>query len=166
MRIYIIRHAEALSLETAGVNADADRPLTDLGHSQCRALAAALLKHGVRFDLLLTSPYLRARQTTQGLLDQWPQPRPPVEECEDLAPEGKTGKIARLLRKMKPENVGLVGHMPDLAAHVAWFIGSKKARVDLDKAGVALIECEEMPDKGGGTLQWLLTPAWFMAPPG
>src|SRR5262245_24429407 len=162
MRIYIIRHAEAVSLETSGVNADADRPLTEHGHAQCRALAAALLKRGVRLDLILTSPYLRARQTTQGLLDHWPQSRPTVEECEDLAPAGKANKLARLLRKLMPDNAALVGHMPDLAEYAAWFIGSKKARLDLDKAGVAFIECDDLPDKGTGTLEWLITPAWFM----
>lgn len=162
MRLYIIRHAEAVSLETAGVNADADRPLTDHGHAQCRALASALLKRGIKFDLILTSPYLRARQTTQGLLDQWPQPRPAVEECEDLTPDGKSGKLARLLRQFKPDSAALVGHLPSLADHAAWFIGSKKARLDLEKASVALIECEDLPDKGGGCLQWLITPAWYM----
>src|SRR5688572_2862332 len=120
MKIYFVRHAEALPLEASGVNADADRPLTEKGHAQCRALAAALLRQGVRLDLILTSPYLRARQTAQGILDHWPDPRPRVEECEGLAPEGKASKVARAVRKLKPESVALVGHMPDLAEHVAW----------------------------------------------
>lgn len=162
MNLYIVRHAEAVPLEESGVNADADRPLTEHGHAQCRALAQALTRQGVTFDLVLSSPYLRARQTAQGLLDNWSEPRPAVEECESLMPGGKSSKLARALRQSKQENVAIVGHMPDLADHAAWLLGSKKARLDFEKAGVALIVCAEAPDKGAGALVWLLTPAWFM----
>ena len=61
--------------------------------------------------------------------------------------------------------MGLVGHVPDLAAHVAWLIGGKKAQVDLAKAAVAQVVCSEPPDKGGGVLVWLVPPEWFMEEP-
>src|SRR5213076_615195 len=109
MKIFIVRHAEAVPLEASGVNADADRPLTAHGHVQCEALALALQRLGGKLDLILTSPYLRARQTAQGLLDHWTDPRPRIDECEDLAPEGKASKLARALRKAKAANVALVG---------------------------------------------------------
>src|SRR5437762_1010972 len=162
MNLFFVRHADAVPLVNSGVNADADRPLTDHGHAQCRALAAALQRLGVQFDLILTSPYLRARQTTQGLLDHWTQPRPRVEECDHLVPEGKAGKLARALRRQTADNIALVGHMPDLASHLAWFLGSKKVQVDLAKAGIARVEFEDLPDKGTGVLSWLVSPDWFM----
>jgi phosphohistidine phosphatase len=160
--LYIIRHAEAVPRGTADVNADADRALTEHGHAQTRALSAALRQHGVRLDVVLTSPLLRARQTAEGLLEEWPEPRPELHQCDELAPEVKPAKLARVLRKLRKESIALVGHMPDLAADVAWLIGSKKAQVDLAKAGVARILCAEAPDKGTGTLVWLVSPAWFM----
>jgi phosphohistidine phosphatase len=160
--LYIIRHAEAVPRGT-DVNADADRPLTEHGHTQARALSAALRQRGVRIDVLLTSPLLRARQTAEGLLEQWPEPRPELRRCDELAPEVKPSKLARVLRKLRKQSIGLVGHMPDLAGDVAWLIGSKKAQVDLAKAGVARILCAEAPDKGIGTLVWLVSPAWFMS---
>src|SRR4051812_4787637 len=158
MNVYLIRHAEAQPLELSGVNADADRPLTQLGHAQCHSLSAALLRRSVVLDLVLTSPYLRARQTAQGVLDHWSEPRPRVDQCDDLAPEGKPGKVARALRKLKSANVALVGHVPDMAELAGWFMGSKKTRLDFDKAGVACLVFEELPDKGTGCLQWLVTP--------
>jgi phosphohistidine phosphatase len=161
MNVYLIRHAEAVPLEESGVNADEDRPLTQKGHQQCHGLADTLMHQGVKLDLVLTSPLLRARQTAQGLLDHWTEPRPRVEQCEDLAPNGKASKLARTLRKFKPASVALVGHMPDLAEHAAWLMGSKKARIDFDKAGVACLVFEDMPDKGAGCLVWLVTPDWF-----
>jgi len=160
--LYIIRHAEAVSRGTADVNADEDRPLTDHGHAQARALSVALQKRKVRLDVLLTSPLLRARQTAEDLLDAWPDPKPELHQLDELAPEVKPSKLARELRKLGKESIGLVGHMPDLAAHAAWLIGSRKAQLDLEKAGVARLVCAEPPDKGSGVLVWLVPPEWFM----
>lgn len=161
MNLYIIRHAEAVSLEQSGVNADADRPLTPNGHTQCRSLASALLKMGTTLDLVLTSSYLRTRQTAQGLIDAWSDPNLKVEECKHLEPGGKIEKLARLLRSLEVKSVALVGHMTDLAEHAAWFMGSRKARLDFDKAGAAYIDFIDLPDKGNGCLIWLVTPQWY-----
>ena len=53
----------------------------------------------------------------------------------------------------------LIGHMPDLADFLGWLIGSRKAQIDMAKAGVAYVTCEDVR-KGDGTLEWLLTPDW------
>lgn len=163
MEVYLIRHAEAVPLGQNGINADADRPLTEHGMAQTRALAATLQQRGVKLELILTSPYLRARQTAQGLVDQWiDTPTPQLELCDELLPAGKSGKLARVVRKLKRDSVALVGHMPDLAAHAAWLMGSKKAQLDFDKAGVASLHCPSSADKGGCVLEWLVTPEWFV----
>src|SRR5205807_2522803 len=67
MRLYLIRHADAAPLGEGGVADDRDRPLTELGHSQCQALAAALQKRDVKVDQIVTSPLLRARQTAEDV---------------------------------------------------------------------------------------------------
>ncbi len=162
MELYIIRHAEAVARGQGDVNADADRPLTEHGHAQAHALAPALQQHGVRLDVILTSPLLRARQTAEGLLERWADPKPELRQCDELAPDVKSGKLGRVLRKLRKESVALVGHQPDLSAHIGWLIGSKKAQLDLAKAGIARIACAESPDKGTGMLVWLITPEWFL----
>src|SRR5688572_10812765 len=68
MDLYLIRHAEAMSLETAGVETDPERPLTSTGHEQCRSLARALTAQGVHLDVLVSSPLKRARETQEGLV--------------------------------------------------------------------------------------------------
>ena len=162
MELIIIRHAEAVPRGQSDVNADADRALTEHGHAQAHALMPALQGRVARLDVILTSPLLRARQTAEDLLERWPDPKPALRQCEELAPDAKPGKLARVLRKLRKEWVALVGHQPDLSAHIAWLIGSKKAQLDLAKAGIARITCAESPDKGTGTLVWLITPEWFM----
>jgi phosphohistidine phosphatase len=161
MDFYLIRHADAQPLGEGGVTQDEDRPLTEEGLAQCKPLATALLRHGVKFDQVVSSPLLRARQTAEGILQHWPAPAPPLHLCEDLANGGKRGKLTRFVRGLDGASFALVGHMPDLAAYAAWLIGSKKAQVDLAKAGVAHIHFESRPGKRQGVLTWLVGPEWY-----
>ena len=43
---------------------------------------------------------------------------------------------------------------------------AKKVKLDFEKAGAALIESGDLPDKGSGCLLWLITPDWFLCPAG
>jgi phosphohistidine phosphatase len=159
MDLYIIRHAEAVPLGENGVS-DAERPLTARGRAQAKALAKALQQHEVQLDKIFTSSLIRARETAAGLVENWKSPAPFVETCDELAPGGKTKKLARFLRQAGGGAVALVGHQPDLGEHVAWLIGSKKAHIEMEKAGVAALRCGE-PRRGGAMLVWLVTPEWF-----
>lgn len=161
MDVYLIRHAEAKPLDETNAAADADRPLTREGQAQAKALAEGLQKQKVVFGLVLTSPLVRTVETAQGMLRHWSPPPPEVRMCDLLAPGLKPRKLSRFVRDLEVESVGLVGHMPDLAEYAAWLIGSSKTQIDLDKAGVASIRCEDGPRKGGGVLVWLVTPAWL-----
>jgi phosphohistidine phosphatase len=160
VNLYLIRHAEAEPLGAGGVQDDAERPLSREGRTQCAPLARALQQAGVRLDRVVTSPLLRSRQTAEGFLEHWPQPAPPLVVCELLAPGGKRRKLTRFLARLKVE-AAAVGHMPDLAEYAAWLIGSRKAQVELAKAGVACIHFDDEPDKAAGVLHWLVTPAWY-----
>ncbi|HZY86276.1 MAG TPA: phosphohistidine phosphatase SixA [Gemmataceae bacterium] len=160
MDLYLIRHADAQPLGEGGVEDDEDRPLTAVGQSQCRALAAALQRQKVQLDKLVTSPLLRARQTAEGLALHWTGTPPAQELCDHLAPGGRRRKLTRFLRDLGAESVAVVGHEPDVGAYAAWLIGSKKAQVELAKAGVARVHFDGKPGKGDGVLTWLITPEW------
>jgi phosphohistidine phosphatase len=163
MRLYLIRHADAVPLGDGGVDRDADRPLSEVGKQQCQALAGALQRVGVQFDAVLTSPLLRARQTADEIARHWKGPLPERELCAALALGEKLKRLARAVGELKQESVALVGHQPELAALAGWLIGSRKAKLDLEKAGVAALECEAEAGKGGGILVWLVTPKWYSA---
>src|SRR5439155_26342392 len=85
MDLFLIRHAEAAPLGSAGVQDDAERPLTRAGRASCKPLAEALQRIGVRLDRVATSPLLRARQTAEELLAHWGVPLPALDLCEALA---------------------------------------------------------------------------------
>jgi len=160
MNFCLIRHGDAQPVDVTSGLDDADRPLTEKGFQQCRDLAAALRRAGVELGKVVTSPYLRARQTADELLKHWQEPAPELVVCEALAPGGKDKKLSRFLRGLESDSVTLVGHMPDLAAYAAWLVGSKKTQLNLAKAGAAFIESDTGPNKGAGVLTWLITPAW------
>lgn len=161
MDLYIIRHAEAQPLGEGGIEDDAERPLTSEGQSQCGQLAAALKRHDVHFERIVTSPLLRARQTVDGLLQNLSPPKPGLHLCNHLAPGGRRRKLTRFLGGLDAPSIAIVGHMPDLAEYAAWLIGSRKAQLDLAKSGVACIHFEDELGKGMGTLTWMVTPEWY-----
>jgi phosphohistidine phosphatase len=161
MDLYLIRHAEAVSMDEGHIAEDADRPLTPTGHEQAQALAAGLQRRGVHLDLVLSSPLLRARQTAEEMLQRWSAPAPDLHLVDTLAPGVKPKKLARALREQDAGALALVGHMPDLGLFAAWLLGHGKVKINLAKAGVALIRCDPDPDKGNGSLVWLVTPEWL-----
>src|SRR5437868_1889746 len=163
MEIYLIRHAEAVTLGEGGVVDDASRPLTPAGETQAKQLGEGLTRRGIRFDIMLTSPLVRARQTAQGLVAHVDKPAPEVRHTDELAPGGKRRKLARTLKKLAKESIAVVGHQPDLGEFAGWLIGSKKAQLAMAKAGVARIHVEAEPGKGEGQLIWLVSLEWLQA---
>jgi phosphohistidine phosphatase len=162
MELYLIRHADALALGERGITEDAERPLSEKGENQAHQVGTTLHKRGIAFDKLVTSPLVRARQTTDLILQTWNgQPPPEVHVCEDLAPDAKPRKLAKFLRQLGGEHIALIGHLPHIAHWAGWLLGSKKAQIEFAKAGMALITCGDGPRKGTGVMQWLVTPAWF-----
>lgn len=163
MDIYLIRHAEAVDCDDANFS-DEERPLTELGRAQARALAAAFVARGVRFDTVIASPLVRTRETAEQMLQNMPGPLASLEFSRHLAPDGKQRKLMRRLLGVEGDSVALIGHDPDLADFVGKLIGTRKTQVEIAKAGVAHIRCDGLPGKGRGILVWLLTPEWVSAP--
>jgi len=159
--IYLIRHADALALGERGITDDAERPLSDKGEAQSKTVAKALHRCGVKLDHLFASPLVRAQQTADLMIKAWSHSGLSVETCEELEPGSKPRKLSRFLLKQEGEHMGLVGHMPHLAEVAAWLIGSKKAQIDIAKAGVACLSCGDAAGKGMAVLRWLVTPDWY-----
>lgn len=164
MQLYVIRHADAVPLGDNGLADDASRPLTELGRQQSIGLAEVLGRLGVRFNHLVTSPLVRARQTADLIVGHLPGSPVKIVEEASLAPGGKRRKLTRALRDLEGDVIGIVGHNPDLSVYTSWLIGTKKAQIELAKGATAHIEFEGQVGKGSGTLTWLVTPAWFLTP--
>ncbi len=160
MDLYLIRHADALALGERGVTDDADRPLSEKGEQQADAMGKFFKARDFAFDRVVSSPYLRARQTAEIMLKASGM-KLEIDFTDSLTPDARPKKLSRYLMKSGGDKVALVGHLPHMGNFTAWMIGDKNAQIDFVKAGVALVSSGDSPVKGNGVLHWLLTPDWF-----
>ena len=65
MMLYLMRHGLAVEPGSPGFKMDADRALTHKGRRQLRKIARAMKGMELEFDLILSSPFVRARQTAE-----------------------------------------------------------------------------------------------------
>jgi broad specificity phosphatase PhoE len=77
-----LRHGESVGNAEERFQGQSDYPLTDKGRRQAHALAERWLKDGVQFDLAVTSPLVRTRETAQIIVEC--VLKIPLEEDPDL----------------------------------------------------------------------------------
>jgi broad specificity phosphatase PhoE len=63
--ITLLRHGESVGNAEARWQGQSDFPLTDTGRAQARALAERWKKENVKFDFLISSPLVRAKETAE-----------------------------------------------------------------------------------------------------
>lgn len=160
MNLYLIRHADAGDPRAWGGD-DADRPLTDLGRAQARALGATFRRAGIGVEAAVASTYLRARETAEGFLADGPADAA-SHESYLLTPGGlRKRRLSKQLAELGAGCVAVFGHNPDLSTYLAWLIGVEPENVDLEKGGAALVRFDDGPRKGEGRLAWVVTPDWY-----
>jgi phosphohistidine phosphatase len=154
--LYLIRHAVAEERGDTWPD-DSKRPLTADGTSRLRKSARGLVRLGVDFDVILTSPFVRARQTADVVASVY-DPRPHIVTAESLAPGGAYhALIAELEKQARRTRIALVGHEPGLGELAARLAGSRHP-LEFKKGALCRIDVEALPPTGPGTLRWLLTP--------
>jgi len=142
------------------VKSDSERQLTPKGKRQLRQTAAAMKKMGLRFDLILSSPYLRAKQTAEIVTESLNLKRQ-LSFSNALAPDGSPENLIRQLNGLKPalESVLLVGHEPYLSHFISLLVtGGMELTMDFKKGGLCKLETEKLSHDRCATLVWLLTP--------
>ena len=154
--IYLIRHGLAEERGEAWPD-DSKRPLTQEGMSRLRKSARSLALIGVAFDVIVTSPFVRARQTAEiiaGGLD----PHPHLATAESLIPGGSaTAVLADLEKHAKRERIAIVGHEPGIGELAARLIGARHP-ISFKKGAICRIDLEGLPPAGPGDLRWFITP--------
>ena len=155
-QLYLIRHGVAEDRGDAWPD-DAKRPLTDDGASALRKSARGLVRLGVAFDVVLTSPLVRARQTADVVAAAF-NTRPPIVVIESLSPGGSFQAVLNDLENhARRARIALVGHEPNIGELAGRLIGSRRG-LEFKKGAVCRIDVESLPPAGPGTLKWFLTP--------
>lgn len=161
--LYLVRHAPAEDAAPGGD--DADRRLTAAGARRMRLAAAGLARAGVRPAVILTSPLIRAEETS-SILAAALTPRIEPEVYTRLAggPDPRD-VVAGLHRHRAARTLCLVGHQPDLGRLASYLLTGDPDLVPLPfkKGGIAAIEVPGLPPQGRGVLRWFVTPKQLRA---
>ena len=160
MNLYVLRHGIAVERGAPGFKTDADRPLTPKGRRQLGQTTAAMQSMGLHFSLILSSPFLRARQTAE-IVARSLKLKKRLAFSDALTPDVDAKALIRQLHELKPapENILLVGHEPYLSRLVALLIsGGEMANVELKKGSLCKLETGPLRFGRCAILAWLLTP--------
>jgi phosphohistidine phosphatase len=156
MEIYILRHGVAVERGAPGYKKDSDRPLTKEGEDKMHQIAKAILGMELKFDLILSSPYVRAAKTAQIVARELGAD---VTFTDALLPDGKPLDLIAEINDEKPQRLLLVGHEPDLSRLVSVLVtGGGDASIELKKGGLCKLTSDKLTFRQCATLNWLLTP--------
>jgi phosphohistidine phosphatase len=117
-----------------------------------------MLKLGLAFDSILTSPYVRARQTAEIVAKTF-QAEKRLKISEHLACEGSPKKLIQELKTLKAQDLLIVGHEPYLSGLISLLIsGRSDLDINLKKAGLCRLSIDSLKYGRCARLDWLLTP--------
>ena len=163
MNLYIVRHAIAVQRATPGYDDDSQRPLTDNGRKKMKKIVKGLYQFDIELDTILSSPYVRARDTAKILANEF-EMEDQVHFSENLIPPGNfEALITEIQEKYDVGSLALVGHEPMLSQFISWLAtGNRDMKITLKKGGVCSLAADHLYQDHRATLEWLLTPALMM----
>lgn len=151
--IYILRHGHAEKV--SNVLSDFDRALTVEGIEKINRLGSFLNTLEVGPDIVLSSPFLRAKQTAEVLVSNLNH-KPEIKIVDFLSCGASSKDISKgLLDYSVNKSILIVGHSPDLDVFLGKLIGAGK--VNLKKGALAKVNFENNIEISG-ELEWLITP--------
>jgi phosphohistidine phosphatase len=158
MNLFLLRHAKACA-RSAKWRPDSARPLTREGEKKMFATARGIQSLDVSFDLILTSPYLRAFRTAE-ILGEVFEPKK-VFETKNLIveaePKAVIDEIAENFSALS--QIVLVGHEPFLSRLISILLsGTDDLSIDLRKGGFCKLTIKTLSFGRCATLDWLMTP--------
>ena len=141
MQLLFLRHGPAESKNDWSGD-DEDRPLSPEGKQVMNEVGRSLRKQGMRPELILTSPVIRAKQTADIVGECLDAPEKVVVD-KRLAPGFGPKQLEKMLRDHGDSEVLMfVGHDPDLSELVRDLTGA--GRLSIRKGGLAQVE---IPDR-------------------
>ena len=157
MKLYLIRHAIAEDL--ADHEDDSLRPLTEKGREKMKRISQALKELGVQPDVIVSSPYLRARQTASILAKELKY-KEELLYSDFLTPMAEPNDmIGEINEKFSVDELMLVGHEPNLSSLASVLLaGSPDLSINFKKGGACCLSVDDLHYDRKATLEWLVTP--------
>ncbi|MBI3415364.1 MAG: phosphohistidine phosphatase SixA [Verrucomicrobia bacterium] len=160
MNFYLLRHAKAEDLGARDTRRDSGRVLVPAGVKRMRRAAKGMRALDLRFDVILSSPFRRARETAEIVADVFKATKK-LRNVAALEPENDPEDILDYLRQFEraTDDVLLVGHEPHLSRLVAALVaGGGAISLNFKKAGLCKLRGELRRGRAAASLEWFLTP--------
>jgi phosphohistidine phosphatase len=163
MNLFILRHGIASIPGEDGLPKDlkdAERPLSREGQKKTWRATEAMRSLELEFDAVVTSPFLRARQTAQIVAEAL-ELRRKLVFSDHLKPDGNPKLLLEQLGALgtRAKNILIVGHEPYLSRLVSLLVsGSTMVAVELKKGSLLKLEVGRLGYARCATLAWLLPP--------
>jgi len=155
-QVWVLRHAIAISRDDPECPEDPLRALTAKGRRRQERAAEGLCRLGVLPERIITSPYVRARETAEIVAAALGFPLADIEESSTLEPGEDPRGILAALRADPARGTLLCGHSPHVDRLIARIVGAPLPITALKKGGVACLELPGGP-ASTGILRWLLS---------
>jgi phosphohistidine phosphatase len=156
MKLFLIRHAEAIDYETESVRNDEHRYITPKGRKVSAAVFRTLKDNFADLDKIFTSPLIRAVQTAEVLAIS-SKYKHDVEIVNELLINSSTARVSQLLKRNTVFNtVALIGHEPMMSSLVTGLSDRKNLNFQFKKSGVCYIDYD--PEKEEGVFNWYFSP--------
>ena len=158
MKLFILRHGAAGQRNLRKYPNDAARPLTSAGKRETLRIARRLFKDKVEFDQIISSPFIRARQTAEIVAKVYTRD---VRFTPHLTPDGLMPELIKYVNRTckDADSVVLVGHEPYLSTLISVLISGKEgANIRLKKGGMLKMDVGSLRFGRCARLDWLLTP--------
>jgi len=139
MLIHLFRHGIAIDREDPSCPAEAERFLTKDGLKRTRAAARGLAALELGVECVLTSPFVRARQTAEIAAEELGLAAPRVTDALlwDASPTLLRTELAAM---HDTSSVLCAGHAPHLDFLIGELVGASVPITRLKKAGLASID--------------------------
>ncbi len=159
MEIYILRHAIAEPAPNPPSGGDSRRRLTAEGAEKMRRAAKGMKALELTFDLIVSSPYLRAKETAEIVAEVLRPGRKP-EFSTTLTPDGNPKELIEELKRKHGDKkqVLLVGHEPYLSRLISLLTsGHARTFIEMKKGALCKLTAGTLEHERCATLEWLLT---------
>ena len=154
LKLYFLRHGQAGNRQDWHGD-DSLRPLTVEGKKRMQREAAAIGKLDLPLDLILSSPLVRAAQTSEIIAESRGSGTRLLTDAR-LAPGFGPQDLAAIVAEHRhAKGLLLVGHEPDFSETISHVTGG--GRLVMKKGALAYVEVEA-PATLQGTLGWLIPP--------
>ncbi|HEY5534338.1 MAG TPA: phosphohistidine phosphatase SixA [Ignavibacteria bacterium] len=148
MKIFLVRHGEAIDYETESVKNDANRFITPKGRKVSRNVFKKLRSEFSGLEVIFTSPLTRALQTAEILANSVKFEND-VEIANELITPGSVENVTQLIkRNSRYGSLAIVGHEPMMSMLVQALSDRKENLFSFKKSGVCCIDLDTKEQTG------------------